>query len=235
MEKAHILLIEGRRAGENSLAPSILKVGFRVTTCHTADEALKAFSRHEPDLIIFDAATMRSNGIRTCHRLRRKNEAVPIIHCRDEGEAEPSPPVAEVHLAQPFSARKLLNRVRALLPADPEREEIVRVADIVYFRTKRSVFQARFGERRLTPKLAELLEQFLRHPDVVLNRRFLMEAVWNTSYVGDTRTLDVHIRWMRELIEADPANPLLVRTVRGEGYVFRPAGETNDADGESAP
>lgn len=222
MERAHILIIEGQRAGENSLAPSVRKVGFRVTVSHTAKQALELCVQESPDLIIFDAVSMRSNGLRTCHRLRRKSEDVPIIHCRAAGEPEPSVWLADVRLVQPFSGRKLLNRVRALLPADPEREEIVRLGDLIYYRNKRSVYLARYGERRLTPKLADLLEQFLRHPDVVLNRRHLMEVVWNTSYVGDTRTLDVHIRWLRELIENDPASPRLVRTVRGVGYVFRP-------------
>ena len=72
----------------------------------------------------------------------------------------------------------------------------------------------------MTPKLAHLLEEFLRHPNQILGRHTLMENVWKTSYFGDTRTLDVHIRWIREIIEVDPAKPLLLRTIRGVGYIF---------------
>jgi DNA-binding response OmpR family regulator len=72
----------------------------------------------------------------------------------------------------------------------------------------------------LTPKQAQLLEEFVRYPNQVVSRRQLMQNVWRTDYIGDTRTLDVHIRWVREIIEEDPAQPKLLRTVRGKGYIF---------------
>ncbi len=77
-----------------------------------------------------------------------------------------------------------------------------------------------FGERRLTPKLANLLEAFLLHPNEVVDRNWLMRTIWKTNYYGDTRTLDVHIRWIREVIEANPARPRILKTVRGMGYIF---------------
>jgi DNA-binding response OmpR family regulator len=221
---AAILLVEGRWAVADSLALPLRKVGLDVTVCHTAVDAISVLKQADPDLLVFDAATMRTSGARTCQRLRRSNEAIPLIHCRGEGEAEPTESGADVYLRQPFTARKLLNRIRALLPANPDSEEIVRVGGLIYYRNKRSVNSPHYGERQLTPKLAELLEQFLRHPDVVLDRKHLMQMVWHTSYIGDTRTLDVHIRWMREIIEGDPAYPKFIVTVRGVGYVFRPAG-----------
>ena len=222
MRQAHVLLIEGRRAGENSLALSLRKVGLQVTVCHTSTAALHVFPNDAPNLIIYDAVTMRSNGARTCRRLCRKWETVPIIHCRLNGEAEPTDAEADVYLEQPYTSRKLLNRIRALLPVDPQREEIVRVGPFTLYRHKRSINIAGQGEQRLTPKLAHLIEAFLRHPAEVLDRRTLMATVWKTDYIGDTRTLDVHIRWVRELIETDPAAPQLLTTVRGVGYVFNP-------------
>jgi DNA-binding response OmpR family regulator len=195
--------------------------------CHTAVGAVAALEEEAPDLLVFDAASMRTSGVRTCQRLRRSNEAIPLIHCRGVGDSEPVDAAADVYLRQPFTARKLLNRIRALLPANPDSEEIIRVGGLTYYRNKRSVNSPHYGERQLTPKLADLLEQFLRHPDEVLDRKHLMEMVWHTSYIGDTRTLDVHVRWMREIIEINPARPELLLTVRGVGYVFRPAGRSS--------
>jgi two-component system phosphate regulon response regulator PhoB len=137
------------------------------------------------------------------------------------GEEEDRAAGADVYLERPYSPRKLLNRARALLPADSAKEEIVRFGDITLFRIKRSVDVAGRGEFTLTPKLVLLLETFIRHPNELLTRRQLMQSVWQTDFVGDTRTLDVHIRWVRECIEADPSNPQLLRTVRGQGYILK--------------
>jgi DNA-binding response OmpR family regulator len=107
-----------------------------------------------------------------------------------------------------------------VLPADDMKDEIVRAGHLTFFPSKRSVEIVGTGERRLTPKLACLLEEFLRHPNEILDRNRLMQTVWKTSYFGDTRTLDVHIRWIREVIEENPARPRLLKTVRGMGYIF---------------
>jgi DNA-binding response OmpR family regulator len=144
----------------------------------------------------------------------------PIIHCRAADRIEDRSAEADVYLAMPFTSRKLINRIKALLPADELKEEIVRAGNLTFFLLKRSVEVAERGESRLTPKLARLLEEFLRHPNEVIGRHQLMETVWNTNYFDDTRTLDVHIRWLREIIEIDPAKPKLVRTIRGMGYIF---------------
>ena len=175
---------------------------------------------HSLDLVIFDASSMRSSGSRTCRRLRGVVGDVPIIHCRAAGRAEDASVLADVYLEEPFSDRKLLNRVRDLLPADPMKEEIVFFGQIKLYRGKRSVEVNGKGEMRLTPKLTQLIEEFLRHPNELISRRQLMRNVWHTDYVGDTRTLDVHIRWIRECIEKDPSNPELLHTVRGRGFIL---------------
>jgi DNA-binding response OmpR family regulator len=128
--------------------------------------------------------------------------------------------LADVYLEQPFTGRKLLNRVRDLLPVDLNQEEIIRFGGILFYRSKRAVETVDKGEQRLTPKLALLLEEFLRHPNELVSRRQLMRNVWQTDYVGDTRTLDVHMRWVRECIEEDPSNPTFLRTVRGKGFIL---------------
>jgi two-component system phosphate regulon response regulator PhoB len=165
---------------------------------------------------------MRSSGVRSCRRLRRQFVETPMIHIRPAGMAEDRAAEADIYLAAPFTPRKLLNRVRALLPADATVEQIVRAGNITLFCGKRSVDIDGRGERRLTPKLCRLLEELLRHPNEVVSRGQLMENVWHTTYVGDTRTLDVHIRWVREMIEKDPSRPEMLRTARGKGYIYRP-------------
>lgn len=215
-----ILLVEGHNAGRESLAHMLQKASYNTIVVHTGAEAVDWLQDNAPDLIIFDASTMRSNGVRNCRRLRRFAEFVPIIHSRAAEEEEDRSAGADVYLERPFSPRKLLNRVRALLPADSSREEIVRYGNITLYRYKRSVGVVGKGEFTLTPKLAHLLEMFVRHPNELLTRRHLMQTVWQTDFIGDTRTLDVHIRWIRECIEDDPSRPLFLKTVRGQGYML---------------
>ena len=215
-----ILLIEGLPETENSLAHPLRKAGFMIESFVSGREAVSWSQEHHPDLIVLDASSMRSNGVRICRRLRGILPDTPIIHCRSQGEQEIPQAMADIYLEQPFTGRKLLNRVRDLLPADPAQEEIVRFGDLKYFRGKRSVEVADRGEHQLTPKLALLLEEFLRNPGEIVTRKQLMENVWHTSYIGDTRTLDVHIRWVRECIEMDPSNPELLVTVRGRGFLL---------------
>jgi DNA-binding response OmpR family regulator len=202
------------------MATALAKAGLAVATVNSGVEAMQRLENEQIDLIVLDASTMRSSGVRTCRRLRKALPQTPIIHCLAAGTDEDRSAQADIYLVRPYTARKLLNRIWTLLPADDLTEEIVRVGALTYYCSKRSVDVEGQGERRLTPKLAQLLEEFLRHPNQILGRHTLMENVWKTSYFGDTRTLDVHIRWMREIIEVDPAKPLLLRTVRGVGYIF---------------
>jgi DNA-binding response OmpR family regulator len=217
--KAAILIVEGK-AGEQSFVPALEKAGYQVIAVHTGAAALAAIEKSGIQLIVFDASFMRSSGARICRRLRRVTETTPLIHIRAQDQSLEQLAEADVFMERPFTPRKLLNRIRALLPADEIKEEIVRYGSICLYRTKRSVEVNGQGESQLTPKLTLLLEEFIRHPNEVITRRQLMQNVWNTDYIGDTRTLDVHIRWMRELIEDDPAHPAILKTVRSKGYIF---------------
>jgi DNA-binding response OmpR family regulator len=215
-----ILLIEGQPDSESSLVHPLVNAGFAVASFVSGRAAVTWSQDHQPDLIVMDASSMRSNGVRISKRLRGILPETPIIYCRSEGVIEEPAATADIYLEQPFTGRKLLNRVKDLLPADPSQEEIVRYGDLIYYRGKRSVEVGDRGEERLTPKLALLLEEFLRNPLTVITRRQLMQNVWQTDYLGDTRTLDVHIRWVRECIEEDPSNPKLLITFRGEGFML---------------
>jgi DNA-binding response OmpR family regulator len=220
--KSVVLLVEGRNAGADSLAPALRKVGYDLHIVYTGDTALSWINNQEPDIIIFDASTMRSNGTRSCRRLRRglKSKQTPIIHARAGGVEQDATAEADVYLERPFSPRKLLNRVRALLPPDNDKEETVRYGYLTYFRTKQSVSVDGRGEYSLTPKLAALLELFIRHCGELVSRQKLMRDVWETDFLDDTRTLDVHVSWIRKRIEMEPGKPRILRTVRGKGYIF---------------
>ncbi|MCA9960583.1 MAG: response regulator transcription factor [Chloroflexota bacterium] len=222
MQNAVILLVEGEGAGTNSPTSALKKAGYNFEVVHTGTAAFAWIESHgHPNLVIFDSSTMRSKGSRTCRRLRRMLGDTPIIHSRAAATVEDPSIGADVYLEHPYTPRKLLNRVRALLPADITKEEIIYFGSIILYRSKSSVELLGRGEQRMTPKLLQLLEEFLRHPEEIISRRQLMQNVWKTDYIGDTRTLDVHIRWVRECIEEDPAKPKLLQTVRGKGYIFR--------------
>ena len=221
MREAKILLVEGRGAGTQSWAPWIIKEGLEVRVVNTGRSALSVSAEFQPHLVIFDGASMRSTGVRSCRRLRQQLSETPILLTLGAGDPQDPAAEADIYLSMPFTARKLLNRVRALLPADEAEEQIVRCGKLTLFLGKRSVDVAGEGEQRLTPKQARLLEEFMRHPNVVVSRLQLMQNVWETEYVGDTRTLDVHIRWVREIIEEEPGKPQLLQTVRGKGYIYR--------------
>lgn len=220
MQEAVILLVEGKGAGNSSMAPALKKAGYDLRVAHTGATAIANVKKYQPDLIVFDASTMRSSGARSCLRLRRTLPDTPIIHSRVAGTSEDRSAEADVYLGHPYTSRKLLNRIRALLPADDSDGNVVRCGPVTLYRSKPSVEVGGQGDSRLTPKLARLLEEFMTYPNEVVSRLQLMKNVWKTSYVGDTRTLDVHMRWLRELIEEDPAKPILLQTVRGKGYVL---------------
>ena len=219
MDSPRILLVE--EAGVDSLGTVLVKEGYQVHVVHTARNAAEWARSNQPDLVIFDGASMQSTGVSGCRELRKHVGDAPIIHTRGQGVSQDESAQADVYLVQPFTARKILNRVRSLLPADQYSQIIVRAGDLTLFRNKPSVEVEELGEKALTPKQAHLLEEFLRYPNQTLDRRQLMRHVWDTDYIGDTRTLDVHIRWLREAIETNPSRPRRIITVRGVGYVFR--------------
>jgi DNA-binding response OmpR family regulator len=228
-----LLLVEGNRASNNSFAPALRKADYRVEVFHSGNAVLTWAEASAPSLIVFDATAMRSSGARTCRRLRGLLTHTPIIHCRADFEERQPEAGADVYLRMPFTARKLLNRVHDLLPADPEVDEIIRYGHLRLSLGKRAIDVGGQGDQRLTPKLAQLLEELLRHPNEVLSRRDIMRRVWNTDYVGDTRTLDVHVRWVREYIEKDPARPTILRTVRGQGFLLAVPEQVNGTNSHS--
>jgi DNA-binding response OmpR family regulator len=222
MSEEIILLVEraGGKKKEETFGAALERKGFKVVVAQTGRQALDFAERVGPALIVLNAASLGTNGLRICRLIRASHSEVPVIHILPKGEKaalESSP--AEALLELPFTPRKLINSIKRLLPG--ARKEVTQVGPIRLALDARIV-QAYGREQRLTPKTASLLEVFLRHPGETLDRSFLMRQVWDTDYVGDTRTLDVHVRWMREAIEPDPRSPRHILTVRGVGYRFEP-------------
>lgn len=216
MVQAKVLLIEGKGAGPNSFRVSLEKKGHHVHVDHTGRSALERLGTAPPDVIVVDGISLHSSGTRICRLLHEHAPTIPIIVLRAEG-ASADRGDADICLIAPFTSRKLLNRIERLMPA--RGGEVLRVGDLALNLQQKCVLR-NGREKRLTPKQFKLLETFMQRPGEVLSRRFLMRHVWQTDYVGDTRTLDVHIRWVRQIIEDDPDKPRYLRTVRGIGYRF---------------
>lgn len=221
-----VLLIESNRASAPSFAPSLEKKGYNVAVRHRLDKALSSASNIDPDIVILDAASMRTPGTRLCRRIREKMDGVPIILISPEGTEPESGSGASLILIQPFTPRKLLNRVARMVPGD-ERFNL-EVGPLRLNLAQRKV-QCFGRESRLTPKQSKLLEVFMRNPGRLMTRKALIQKVWHTDYTGDTRTLDVHISWLRQAVEPDPTKPTLIRTIRGMGYRMDLPGKDEEA------
>jgi DNA-binding response OmpR family regulator len=213
--KARILWIEGKRADSPPFIPGVRKKGYTVEVVPTGTEALERLPDVDPDLVVLNAASMRTSGRRICHTLKEKNEELPILVITTRELSINGDPSVNVVLELPFTVRKLLNRIGPLLPGDGE--SMMHVGPLRLDLERRQVrCQGRKG--RLTPRLTSLLKILMEHAGEVLEREKLFRKVWKTEYIGDTRTLDVHISWLRQVIEEDPRNPRFLKTIRGVGY-----------------
>lgn len=211
MSRATVLLIERRRAQHTSFGDA-LKKRYGVISVPSGNQALAAADEQLPSVVVLDAISMQSHGDRIGKQIKGGLPAVPLIHLLPARRVS----AADVVLALPFTARKLMNCIERLLHQATDEEMIL--CGPLSMNLSRRVLIANGQETQLTPKLALLVELFLRNPGKTLERKALMEHVWQTDYLGDTRTLDVHIRWFRRAIEFDPSNPLYLKTVRGVGY-----------------
>ena len=169
-------------------------------------------------VIVLDSPSLRFSSRRFCQALRGTALDIPILLLLPEGAKIDRSVGARAHLRYPFSAKKLTNRVVRLLPAAPD-DDLLQVGDVALNVEQRCVIRDN-RESHITPKQASLLEIFLRHPGEILTRAYLMKQVWDTEYMGDTRTLDVHIHWVRKAIEDDYKSPVYLRTIRRVGYRF---------------
>ena len=216
ISKSKILWVEGRWGSANSFVSTLRKKGFNVDTVSTGKDALSRVNNKEHALVVVDAASMRTSGKRICTSLREQLNGKPIMLISDpERQISAKGSYANVVLTLPFTARKLVNRINPLLPgvggrtikAGPIRLNIERKQ--VHCHGKKTV---------LTPRLVLLLKMLMESKGEIVDREELFKKVWVTEYTGDTRTLDVHISWLRRAIEKDPRRPKILKTIRGVGY-----------------
>lgn len=219
MTQTHtILLVEGRKPTAEYLAPVLSGQEYSVATAHTRRDALAKVQEVQPAVIVLDSPSLRFSCRRFCKTLRDADIETPVLMLLPEGAKIDRSIGARAHLRYPFSAKKLTNRVVRLLPAPDD--DLLQIGDVMLNLKQRCVIRGD-RETHLTPKQAALLEIFLRHPGEILTRAYLMKQVWNTEYMGDTRTLDVHIHWVRIAIEDDHKSPVYLRTIRRVGYRFQ--------------
>lgn len=211
-----ILWIEGRWSGNPEFVSLLRKKGFFIQTTSTGKKALEMAAESDYSILIVNAASMRTSGARICKSIHEKHPDLPIILiCSPERVAEGIEDYVGYVLVLEFTTRKLVNRIMKLLPGD--KEKMVEVGPIVVD-ADRNLVHFRGQKTTLTPRLMALLNAFLEKPGEVLPREQLFKDVWKTEYTGDTRTLDVHISWLRQAVEVDPRDPKLLITIRGVGY-----------------
>lgn len=214
MNHATILIIEGKHAECPSFAPDLQKKGYEVHTALNGSDASARLDDISPDLVVVNAASLRSTGVRICQTLRQKDQKLPIILILDL-EKNVNKDSADAILNLPFTVQKLVNRIKPLLPGDGQ--NLIHAGPIRLDREHRRV-RCLGKSTRLTPRLVMLLFVLAQHKGEVVEREALFKQVWDTDYTGDTRTLDVHISWLRKAIELDPDHPKFLKTIRGVGY-----------------
>lgn len=213
--KAKFLLIEGKRADRPSFFVGLTRKGYIVDSVPSGSSALVHLREFSPDMILVDAASMRTSGRRICQSLRQQIPGVPIVLILEKPLDNSETIDADLILYGPFTLQKLLNRIRPLMPV--ENKDLLQAGSLQLDVEQRWV---KFANRQvsLTPRLVMLLKVLMNHPGEVIDREELFRKVWETAYTGDTRTLDVHISWLRQAIEDDPRHPRFIKTVRGVGY-----------------
>ena len=242
-----ILVVDDEAVLVETIAYNLEQAGYQVLTAADGASALEVAQREAPDLIILDIMLPEMDGLEVCRQLRREGNTAttPIIMLTARGDEIDKVVGLEVgaddYVTKPFGRRELLARVRALLrrsdypAAQAERDAQTLPGDASPSgRTGRELLagplridlagrrvHCRGKELELQPKQFDLLTYLARNRGTVLTRDQLLQNVWGYDYVGDTRTVDVHVRWLREKLEEDPANPKLIQTVRGVGYCFR--------------
>jgi two-component system response regulator RegX3 len=235
---AKILLAEDEESFIEALVIGLSNEGFRVTVARDGVEALQLFDEISPDLILLDLMLPKMSGIDVCRTIRTRSQ-VPIIMVTAKGTEIDTVVALEVgaddYVTKPYRLRELVARMRAVLRRAPGGAEATESATVEFGSDgiwesngikvdfdQRRVF-VRGEEVHLRRKEFELLRLLVENSGRVLTRDVLIDRVWGTDYIGDTKTLDVHIKRLRSRIEADPSVPVLITTVRGVGYRFAAA------------
>ncbi len=220
-----ILLVEDDRTLREVVALNLERQGFTVRQVADGEAALTEVRQSPPDLIVLDVMLPKLDGLSVCRIIRAESDVPIILLTARTGEVDKIVGLesgADDYVTKPFSIGELVARVRAVLRRTKGRKSASQVLQAGPLRLDLLRWEAFYGDRplSLSPREFRLLAEFMRNPGVVLSRDLLLERVWGAYYVGDVRTVDVHVRWLREKIEQDPSNPRWIQTVRGVGYRF---------------
>lgn len=213
--KAKILLVEGKRSDRASFQGGLTNKMFLVNSVSSGSAGMAQLEDFQPDIIVIDAASLRTSGKRICAMLHAGAPNIPMVLIVEENASPGNDTCANVILHMPFTLQKLLNRLKPYVPQEPKNG--LTTGPITLDLDTHSV-RCLDHQTSLTPRLAALLGMLMDHAGKVIPRETLFSKVWETEYTGDTRTLDVHISWLRQAIEDDPRHPRFVKTVRGVGY-----------------
>jgi two-component system response regulator RegX3 len=222
-----ILVVEDEPTLRETLAEALEGDGFRVVQAGDGRAALDRFRSDEPDLVLLDLMLPELSGLEVTRHIRSES-SVPILMLTAR-DAEVDKVVglelgADDYVTKPFSLRELSARIRAVLrrgePAGTPLPPLVDLGGVQVDLPGHRVLRDG-SEVPMKPKVFDLLAFLLRHPGQVVSRDQLLEQVWGYDYPGETRTVDVHVHWLRSAIEPEPSNPTLIQTVRGIGYVLR--------------
>jgi DNA-binding response OmpR family regulator len=225
-----VLVVEDEPTVRETLAEALAEDGLDVASAADGPQALERFRAHQPDLVILDLMLPGMSGIEVC-RVIRAESAVPILMLTAR-DSELDKVIglelgADDYVTKPFSLRELQARIRALL----RRSEAAAGATAPPAPISLGAVQIDLAGHQVLrdgrplavkPKAFELLAFLVRNAGRVFSRDQLLQQVWGYDYAGETRTVDVHVHWLRQRIEEDPASPRYLQTVRGVGYVFRP-------------
>ena len=226
---SRILVVEDEESYSDPLSYLLRREGYDVVVAETGPAALAQFDSNGADLVLLDLMLPGLSGVDVCRRLRQRSSVPVIMLTAKDSEIDKVVGLeigADDYVTKPYSSRELLARVKALLRRLAEPEELLSPtleAGPVRMDVERHTVTVAGVSTPLPLKEFELLEMLLRNAGRVLTRIQLMDRVWGSDYVGDTKTLDVHIKRLRAKIEPDPANPRHIVTVRGLGYKFEAA------------
>jgi len=226
---AKVLVVDDEKTIVKGLKFALQKENFEVLVAYDGKEALEIFEQEAPDLIVLDLMLPEIDGFEVCRRIRKTSE-VPIIMLTARGEDIDKILGLELgaddYMTKPFNPRELVARIKAVMRrsqnrlTNPASLQYIRLQDLQIDLLQQKV-RVRDKEVDLTSKEFALLSLLASNPGRVFSREKLLEHVWGYDYYGDARTVDVHIRHLREKIEQDPAAPQLILTVWGAGYKFR--------------
>ena len=220
-----VLVVEDEESFSDPLSYMLRREGFEAVVAATGPDALAEFDRGGADVVLLDLMLPGLSGTEVCRRLRAKSSVPIIMLTAKDGEIDKVVGLelgADDYVTKPYSARELVARIRAVLrrrgDAEPAQGDGVLEAGPVRMDVERHVVAVDGETVALPLKEFDLLELLLRNAGRVLTRGQLIDRVWGSDYVGDTKTLDVHVKRLRAKIEPDPANPTYLLTVRGLGY-----------------